>query len=90
MHIVYYGEGSGDATFGYVVKPSTVPIVGLDYFFITKEGVQRREEVALELGEEGEEENIAAAWRAGIITKCFLSHTGTGSSFESIMTSCPQ
>ena len=34
---------------------SSVPIVGMDYFYITKEGVRRREELSKELGGEGEE-----------------------------------
>ena len=30
-------------------QESTVPIVGMDYFYITKEGVRRRTELAKEL-----------------------------------------
>ena len=52
---------------------SSVPVVGMDYFFITKEGVKRRDELASVLGEEGEIDNeIAAARAAGKLIKCFL------------------
>ena len=54
-----------------VMEESRVPLVGLDYFFITSEGVKRREELAFELTEEGEKE-IVEARRRGEIIKCLL------------------
>ena len=54
-----------------VMEESKVPLVGLDYFFITSEGVQRRDELACELTEEGEKE-IVEARRRGEIIKCLL------------------
>ena len=32
-------------------QQSTVPIVGMDYFYVTQEGVRRRDELAKELAE---------------------------------------
>ena len=37
-----------------ISEESTVPIVGMDFFFITAEGLTRRDEFAFELSEEGE------------------------------------
>ena len=71
----HFGPGANFVLWGGVWRHNIRirrPDLGLDYFFITKEVVQRREEVALEPGEEGEEEKIAAVRRAGIITKCLL------------------
>ena len=39
-----------------VMEESKVLLVGFDYFFMTSEGVKRRDELAFELTEEGEEE----------------------------------
>ena len=54
-----------------VAEQSKVPVVGLDYFFVTAEGLKRRDELACELSEEGEEK-IAEARKRGDITKCLL------------------
>ena len=52
---------------------SSVPVVGMEYLFITKEGVRRRDELDAVLGEEGERDsNIAAARVAGKLIQCFL------------------
>ena len=54
-----------------VTEQSMVPVVGMDYFFVTAEGLKRRDELACELSEEGEEK-IAAARKRGDIIKCLL------------------
>ena len=54
-----------------VIEESKVPLMGLDYFFITSEGVKRRDELAFELTEKGEEE-IVEARRRGEIAKCLF------------------
>ena len=36
--------------------PSTVPLVGVDYFFITSEGVQKRRELPYPINDDGEAE----------------------------------
>ena len=51
---------------------SSVPIVGMDYFYITKEGVRRREEISKELSGEGEEA-ITQARAKGEVLKCLLA-----------------
>ena len=52
---------------------SRVPVVGIEYLFISKEGVKRRDELAAVLGGEGERgSDIAAARAAGKIIKCLL------------------
>ena len=48
-----------------------VPRVGLDYFFISSEGVKRRDQFACEFTEEGEEKIIVARRRSEI-TKCIF------------------
>ena len=53
------------------VTKSTVPIVGIDYWFITKEGFKRRDELTGEIGEEGNKV-VAAARTVGTIVKCLL------------------
>ena len=50
---------------------STAHVMGMDYFFITKEGVKRRDELAAVLSEESEVD-IAAARAAGKLIKCFM------------------
>ena len=50
---------------------SSVPIVGMDYFYITREGVRRRDEMAKELGDAGEEA-ITQARASGEVLKCLL------------------
>ncbi len=50
---------------------SSVPIVGMDCFYITREGVRRRDEMAKELGDAGEEA-IAQARASGEVLKCLL------------------
>ena len=40
------------------MEESKVLLVGLGYFFITSEGVKRRDELAFELTLEGEEESL--------------------------------
>ena len=54
-----------------VAEQSRVPVVGLDYFFVTAEGLKRRDELDCELSEEGEEK-IAAARKRGDVTKCLI------------------
>ena len=50
---------------------SSVPIVGMDNFCITKQGIKRHEELTAVLGEEGDE--VAAAARTtGMIVRCPL------------------
>ena len=53
------------------VTKSTVPIVGIDYWFITKEGFKHRDELTGEIGEEGNKV-VAAARTVGTIVKCLL------------------
>jgi len=43
----------------------------MDYFYITREGVRRRDEMAKELGEDGEEA-ITQARASGEVLKCLL------------------
>ncbi len=62
------GIGEPHAT---VAGESSVPIVGMDYFYITKEGLRRREEMAKELSDEGDEA-ITQARTQGEIVKCLL------------------
>jgi len=50
---------------------SSMPIVGMDYFYITKEGVKRRDELAKELSDEGEEA-ITKARAEGHVLQCLL------------------
>ena len=49
---------------------SAIPIVGIDYFFITKEGVRKKKELAT-MGIDGDEA-IEAARQKGEIVKCIL------------------
>ena len=65
-------------------KESSVPIVGMDYFYITKKGVRRRDELANEMAHKaGEascpaqdadsgEDGIAKARAKGEVLKCLL------------------
>ena len=48
-----------------------IPRVGLDYFFITTEGVKRRDELGFELSEEGEAA-IDKARTSGSVVKCLV------------------
>ena len=48
-----------------------MPIVGMDYFYITKEGLRRREEMAKDMSEDGDEAIIQARTQ-GEIVKCLL------------------
>ena len=64
------GRGVGQPH-SVVMEESKVLLVGLDYFSITSEGVKRRDELAFELTEEGEEE-IVEVRRRGEVTKCLL------------------
>ena len=64
------GRGLGSPHIA-VTEQSMVPVVGMDYFFVTAEGLKRRDELACELSEEGEEK-IAAARKRGDIIKCLL------------------
>ena len=50
---------------------SVVPIVGMGYFYITSEGVRRRDELAKELSDEGDEA-VAQARASGEVIKCLL------------------
>ena len=50
---------------------SNVPIVGMEYFCMTKQSVKRCDELAAELSEEGDEV-VAAARTAGTIVRCPL------------------
>ena len=50
------GRGAGQPNF-VVMEESKVLVVGLDYFFITSEGVKRRDEFAFELTEGGRRED---------------------------------
>ena len=50
---------------------SAVPIVGIDYFFITSEGVKRRKELEFEENSSGETALLAAR-SSGEIIKCLL------------------
>ena len=50
---------------------SSVPIVGMDSFYITREGVRRRDEMAKELGDAGEEA-ITQARASGEVLECLL------------------
>ena len=65
------GVGRGHAK---SASESSVPIVGMDYFYITKEGVRRREEISKELSGEGEEA-ITQARAKGEVLKCLLITT---------------
>ena len=62
------GVGRGHAK---STSESSVPIVSMDYFYITKEGVRRREEISKELSGEGEEA-ITQARAKGEVLKCLL------------------
>ena len=62
------GVGRGHAK---SASESSVPIVGMDYFYVTKEGVRRREELSKELSGEGDEA-IAQARDKGEVLKCLL------------------
>ena len=62
------GVGRGHAK---SASESSVPIVSMDYFYITKEGVRRREEISKELSGEGEEA-ITQARAKGEVLKCLL------------------
>ena len=48
-----------------------MPLVGMDYFYITKEGLRRREEMAKDVSEDGDEA-ITQARTQGEIVKCLL------------------
>ena len=52
-----------------VSSESLVPIVGMDYYFITKEGIKRRDELAAELGDDSEE-TVTQARAKGQLVKC--------------------
>ena len=60
------GNGRPHATTG---TESTVSIVGMDYFFVTKEGVRRRDEIAAEIGED---QAVNKARDDGQVLKCLL------------------
>ena len=60
------GVGTPHATTG---SESLVPIVGMDYYFITKEGIKRRDELAAELGDDSEEA-VTQARARGQLVKC--------------------
>ena len=45
---------------------SSVPVVGMDFFFITKESIKRRDTLAVELDEKGDEA-ISKARVAGLL-----------------------
>ena len=42
-------------------QESMVPIVGMDYFYVTKEGIRRRDELAKELAEAMEQQGAPAS-----------------------------
>ena len=48
---------------------SLVPVVGMDYYFVTNEGIKRRDELAAELGNDSEE-SVAQARASGQLVKC--------------------
>jgi len=61
------GRGRGDQ---HRSSPgSSVPIVGLDYFFMTSGGIMKRNELEYELNDDGEEQ-ISIARAEGSIVKC--------------------
>ena len=52
-------------------RGSSVPIVGVDYFFMTGEGLKRRKELTFTETPEGEAELLEAR-RSGEIVKCIV------------------
>ena len=54
-----------------VSAESARPILGMDYLFMTKDGLKRRDELAEELNEEGDEA-VNEARAAGQLVKCLL------------------
>ena len=59
---------------GFQHRPSdgsTVPIVGIDFFFITSNGVKKRNELGIEESDEGEKA-VAEARSTGSIVKCVI------------------
>ena len=50
---------------------STIPVVGMDYYFVTSEGVRRRDELKFTADELGEQQ-LAEARRTGEVTKCII------------------
>ena len=64
------GRGLGSPHIA-ISEQSIVPIVGMDYFYITAEGLKGRDEFAFDFSEEGEGK-ITEARRRGEITKCLL------------------
>ena len=62
------GVGRGHAK---SASESSAPIVGMDCFYITKEGVHRRHELSKELSGEGDEA-ITQARTNGEVLKCLL------------------
>ena len=50
---------------------STIPVVGMDYYFITSEGVRRRDELKFAADELGNQQ-LAEARRTGEVIKCII------------------
>ena len=49
-----------------------MPIVGMDCFYITREGIRHRDEMAKQLGDEGEDASTQAR-ASGEVLKCLLA-----------------
>ena len=64
-------EGRGRGEQHRTSPGSSVPIVGLDYFFITSGGVMKRNELEYELDADGEEQ-LDNARAQGTIVKCII------------------
>ena len=64
------GRGRGEAHHSFSTR-SGVPIVGIDYFFITRGGVKKRNELD-QAQDRGGDAEVEAARNAGEIIKCIL------------------
>ncbi len=65
------GRGLGTHRGQHVDRCHSVPRVGIDYFFITNKGVQKKKDLELPEGEEGERKLLEAR-RRGEIIKCII------------------
>ena len=64
------GRGVGPAHKTIDAKSQT-PIVGIDYFFVTKEGIRRRDELAADLADDSDDA-IVKARANGQLVKCLM------------------
>ena len=64
------GRGLGQPHTGSS-RQSSIPIVGIDYFFITSEGLQRRSELGIPDDDEGDEK-LSADRNEGKVVKCLI------------------